>query len=83
MKSTLESLGELARLKPTGQGNPPVQFLRAQLAHQRPLQAHRRGQAARKNVGDGWRRHARSALVERRQRIVAGREIDLAFCGRR
>jgi single-stranded-DNA-specific exonuclease len=35
---TLESLGELARLKPTGQGNPPVQFYARNLAHQRPLQ---------------------------------------------
>jgi single-stranded-DNA-specific exonuclease len=35
---TLELLGELARLKPTGQGNPPVQFCARQLTHQRPLQ---------------------------------------------
>jgi single-stranded-DNA-specific exonuclease len=35
---TLESLGKLARLKPTGQGNPPVQFCARCLAHQRPLQ---------------------------------------------
>ena len=35
---TLESLGELARMKPTGQGNPPVQFYARGLAHQRPLQ---------------------------------------------
>jgi single-stranded-DNA-specific exonuclease len=35
---TLESLGELARLKPTGQGNPPVQFCARSLTHQRPLQ---------------------------------------------
>ena len=35
---TLESLGKLARLKPTGQGNPPVQFCARNLAHQRPLQ---------------------------------------------
>jgi len=35
---TLESLGHLARLKPTGQGNPPVQFCARNLAHQRPLQ---------------------------------------------
>jgi single-stranded-DNA-specific exonuclease len=35
---TLESLGGLARLKPTGQGNPPVQFCARGLVHQRPLQ---------------------------------------------
>jgi single-stranded-DNA-specific exonuclease len=35
---TLESLGALAGLKPTGQGNPPVQFCARQLTHQRPLQ---------------------------------------------
>jgi single-stranded-DNA-specific exonuclease len=35
---TLESLGELARLKPTGPGNPPVQFCARCVTHQRPLQ---------------------------------------------
>jgi single-stranded-DNA-specific exonuclease len=35
---TLESLGELACLKPTGQGNPPVQFCARSVYHQRPLQ---------------------------------------------
>jgi len=35
---TLESLGELACLKPTGQGNPPVQFCARGVSHQRPLQ---------------------------------------------
>ena len=35
---TLESLGELARLKPTGQGNPPVQLCARSVTHQRPLQ---------------------------------------------
>lgn len=35
---TLESLGELTRLKPTGQGNPPVQFCARGVTHQRPLQ---------------------------------------------
>jgi single-stranded-DNA-specific exonuclease len=34
----LEMLGELAALKPMGQGNPPVQFCARRLAHQRPLQ---------------------------------------------
>jgi single-stranded-DNA-specific exonuclease len=35
---TLESLGELARLKPTGQGNPSAQFCARSVTHQRPLQ---------------------------------------------
>ena len=35
---TLERLAELDRLRPTGQGNPNVQFCARQLAHQRPLQ---------------------------------------------
>jgi single-stranded-DNA-specific exonuclease len=35
---TLESLGALARLKPAGQGNPPVQFCARSVTHQRPLQ---------------------------------------------
>jgi single-stranded-DNA-specific exonuclease len=35
---TLESLGELAGLKPVGQGNPPVQFCARSVTHQRPLQ---------------------------------------------
>jgi single-stranded-DNA-specific exonuclease len=37
-KMTLEMLGELEGLKPTGQGNPPVQFCARNLTHQRPLQ---------------------------------------------
>jgi single-stranded-DNA-specific exonuclease len=35
---TLESLRGLDQLKPTGQGNPSVQFFARRLAHQRPLQ---------------------------------------------
>ena len=35
---TPEMLGKLGRLKPTGQGNAPVQFCARNLAHQRPLQ---------------------------------------------
>ncbi|MGH7994064.1 MAG: single-stranded-DNA-specific exonuclease RecJ, partial [Limisphaerales bacterium] len=35
---TLEMLHELSRLKPTGQGNPGVQFCARNLAHGRPLQ---------------------------------------------
>ena len=35
---SLDLLGELACLKPTGQGNPPVQFCACSVNHQRPLQ---------------------------------------------
>jgi len=35
---TLESLATLDRLKPVGQGNPPIQFVARNLTHQRPLQ---------------------------------------------
>ena len=35
---TLERLAELDRLRPTGQGNPAVQFCARNLSHQRPLQ---------------------------------------------
>lgn len=35
---TLERLAELDRLRPTGQGNPSVQFCARGLSHQRPLQ---------------------------------------------
>jgi single-stranded-DNA-specific exonuclease len=35
---TLERLAELERLRPTGQGNPAVQFCARNLGHQRPLQ---------------------------------------------
>ena len=68
-------LAELDQLKPTGQGNPAVQFCARNLTHQAPAPAHGRGQAARQNVGDGRRGHARSRLVEWRRRIAAGREI--------
>jgi single-stranded-DNA-specific exonuclease len=34
---TLAMLGELDRLKPAGQGNPPVQFCARGITHQRPL----------------------------------------------
>ncbi|MDE3066434.1 MAG: single-stranded-DNA-specific exonuclease RecJ [Verrucomicrobiota bacterium] len=35
---TLETLRELARVKPTGQGNPAVQFCARALSHARPIQ---------------------------------------------
>ncbi|HEY9510492.1 MAG TPA: hypothetical protein VIV82_11595, partial [Verrucomicrobiae bacterium] len=35
---TLQSLKELERLRPTGQGNPGIQFCARNLTHKRPLQ---------------------------------------------
>jgi single-stranded-DNA-specific exonuclease len=35
---TRERIGELERVRPTGQGNPALQFYARNLAHQRPLQ---------------------------------------------
>jgi single-stranded-DNA-specific exonuclease len=35
---TLNSLAELEKLKPTGQGNPPLQFCARNLTHKKPLQ---------------------------------------------
>jgi single-stranded-DNA-specific exonuclease len=35
---TLERMAELDRLRPTGQGNPALQFFARNLSHQRPLQ---------------------------------------------
>jgi single-stranded-DNA-specific exonuclease len=35
---SLDTLAELDRLRPTGQGNPAVQFFARNVAHQRPLQ---------------------------------------------
>jgi single-stranded-DNA-specific exonuclease len=35
---TLESLATLDRMKPLGQGNPPIQFVARNLGHQRPLE---------------------------------------------
>jgi single-stranded-DNA-specific exonuclease len=35
---TFDSLAELEKLKPTGQGNPPLQFCARNLAHKKPLQ---------------------------------------------
>jgi single-stranded-DNA-specific exonuclease len=35
---TLQSVATLDRLKPVGQGNPPIQFVARSLTHQRPLE---------------------------------------------
>jgi single-stranded-DNA-specific exonuclease len=35
---TLQSIATLDRLKPVGQGNPPIQFIARNLTHQRPLE---------------------------------------------
>jgi single-stranded-DNA-specific exonuclease len=35
---TLEALAQISRMRPVGQGNPPVQFFSRNLVHHRPLQ---------------------------------------------
>ena len=70
-----DSLAELEKLKPTGQGNPDVQFCARNLSHAKPLQ--RMGaekQHVKLWVTDGTS-DARGGLVERRRQIAAGREI--------
>jgi single-stranded-DNA-specific exonuclease len=73
------SLTELARLRPAGQGNPPVQFYAARLAHQRPLQ--RLGadrQHVKMWVTDGATTHEAVWWRAGEESLPVGR-FDLAF----
>ena len=73
---TLEMLARTGPFEADRAGESRRAILCAQSDAPPPAPAHRRGQAARQNVGDGW--HAAtlgSGLVEWRRRIVAGREI--------
>ena len=83
---TLESLEQAGAVETDGPGKSIGAILRAQPGPSASPPAHRRGQTARENVGDGhafaawWLRRCRrrgvgSGLVERRQRIVARREV--------
>ncbi len=47
-----ESLAELEKLKPTGQGNPSVQFCARNLVARATAAAHGRGKTARQTLGD-------------------------------
>ena len=63
----LESLAELEKLKPTGQGNPIRAVLCSLRNARASVAAHGRGQAARQIVGDGRCEDARGGLVEWRR----------------
>jgi len=76
---TVELLTELARLKPTGQGNPGVQFFARRLTHQRPLQ--RMGadkQHIKMWVTDGSTAHEAVWWGAGNESLPVGR-FDLAF----
>ncbi|MCL4788739.1 MAG: single-stranded-DNA-specific exonuclease RecJ, partial [Verrucomicrobia bacterium] len=76
---SLAALAELAQLKPTGQGNPGVQFLARQLSHQRPLQrigAER--QHVKMWVTDGTTTHEAVWWGAGNESLPVGR-FDLAF----
>ncbi len=76
---TPESLAEFARLKPTGQGNPGVQFFSRRLANQRPLQ--RMGadkQHVKLRVTDGTTTHEAVWWGAGNESLPVGR-FDLAF----
>ncbi len=76
---SLAALAELAQLKPTGQGNPGVQFFARQLSHQRPLQrigAER--QHVKMWVTDGTTTHEAVWWGAGNESLPVGR-FDLAF----
>jgi single-stranded-DNA-specific exonuclease len=76
---TAERLAELDRLRPIGQGNPPVQFFTRNLAHQRPLQ--RVGadkQHVKMWVTDGAQTHEAVWWGAGNESLPVGR-FDLAF----
>jgi len=76
---TFERLAELDRLRPNGQGNPPVQFYTANVTHQRPLQ--RMGsekQHVKMWVTDGVATHEAVWWGAGNESLPAGR-YDLAF----
>ncbi len=76
---TLDALAELRRLRPTGQGNPGVQFCARQLSHQRPLQ--RLGadrQHVKMWVTDGAGTHEAVWWSAGQEALPVGR-FDLAF----
>ncbi len=57
-----ESLAELEKLKPTGQGNPSVQFCSRNLSHAKPLQKMGAQQTARQTLGDATARVTHEAV---------------------
>jgi single-stranded-DNA-specific exonuclease len=76
---TFESLAELDRLKPTGQGNPAVQFCARNLSHQRPLQRiGAKKQHVKMWVTDGLATHEAVWWNGGEKSLPVGR-FDLAF----
>jgi single-stranded-DNA-specific exonuclease len=76
---TLETLAELERLRPVGQGNPAVQFYASRLTHRRPLQ--RMGnekQHVKLWVTDGQATHEAVWWNAGKGMLPVG-EFDLAF----
>ncbi len=76
---SLECLAHLDRLRPTGQGNPPVQLLARNLTHARPLQ--RVGadkQHVKMWITDGTRAHEAVWWSAGKESLPMGR-FDLAF----
>ncbi|MEI8291081.1 MAG: single-stranded-DNA-specific exonuclease RecJ [Verrucomicrobiota bacterium] len=76
---TLDSLAELEKMKPLGQGNPPLQFCARNLAHKKPLQ--RMGakkQHLKLSVTDGTTTHEAVWWNAGESLLPAGR-FDLAF----
>lgn len=76
---TLDCLGHLGRLRPSGQGNPAVQFCARNLCHQRPLQ--RMGaekQHVKMWITDGTTTHEAVWWGGGNESLPVGR-FDLAF----
>ncbi len=76
---TSECLAQLGRLRPTGQGNPSVQFFARNLSHQRPLQ--RMGankQHVKLWITDGTTTHEAVWWGAGKESLPVGR-FDLAF----
>jgi single-stranded-DNA-specific exonuclease len=77
---TLETLEELERLKPMGQGNPAVQFVARRLTQSRPLQ--RMGaeqQHVKLWVRDGGATHEAVWWGAGREATLSAGQFDLAF----
>jgi single-stranded-DNA-specific exonuclease len=76
---TLESVATLDRLKPVGQGNPPIQFVARNLSHHRPLE--RIGankQHVKMSLTDGGATHEALWWGAGQESLPVGK-FDLAF----
>ncbi len=76
---SFDCLAQLERLRPTGQGNPPVQFLARNLTHLRPLQRVGPGREHVKMwITDGTTSHEALWWGAGKESLPVGR-FDLAF----